>query len=125
MVDHSPPRDARKRKFQTLERIPCREHSDAVRNRPSLIPQGPSSYYTTHIGQSGSTFVYGGEDENEVSRFLPVKNKVSHLTRRGRISLRVSTTDKKNSVSDKLNRDSDTILTFDEVDRSRPECFSS
>ena len=79
MVDHSPPRDARKRKFQQLERIYTKEHGNAARPRTLPTPLGQSSNRTMPIGQLGGYFNYGAGDDNEAPGSLPVKTKVCLL----------------------------------------------
>ena len=77
MVDHSPPRDARKRKFQKLDRKSRQE--GYVGPRASTIPKGQSSSYVTSRSKLVNPFANVEGDDNERAGPLPVKNKVCVL----------------------------------------------
>ena len=77
MVDHSPPRDARKRKFQKLDRKSRQE--GYVGLRASTIPKGRSSSYVTSTSKLINPFFNVEGDDNERAGPLPIKNKVCVL----------------------------------------------
>ena len=74
MVDHSPPRDARKRKFQKLDRVPGGQNRGIVGSKVPTTPRGPVAPHNTPKSQPISTYV--GRDERGKPESLPVKNKV-------------------------------------------------
>ena len=79
MVDHSPPRDIRKRKFQRLDRTPRNQHRDPLGGKVSTAGLGSSNSQATTRDRPQEFATSYGESHHEVSGSLPVKNKVCLL----------------------------------------------
>ena len=75
MVDHSPPRDMRKRKFQKLERISGGEDRDFLRSRNPTAGSTPLRSRFTTTSSAVNVIPYN-EDDTNIQGSLPVKSKV-------------------------------------------------
>ena len=81
MVDHSPPRDMRKRKFQKLDRISGANDRDFLRNRNLTAVSAPLPSPSTPTDSAVNATPYHGEDDHDIQGSLPVKTKVFCLFR--------------------------------------------
>ena len=80
MIDRSPPRDSRKRKYQKLDRTSLTQHRDVHGSRTYTTGVQSASQTTTKTQPVGSN-IFDGGDDRDISNPLPVKTKVC-LSRR-------------------------------------------
>ena len=79
MIDHSPPRDMRKRKFQKLDRTSSTHSRDPPGCKTFTTGPVPSIPQATSRNISTQLSTCNGEAGDDLPGSLPVKNKVCHL----------------------------------------------
>ena len=79
MIDHSPPRDMRKRKFQKLGRTSSRQATDSPGPKTFMTSLVPSIPQASPSNISTKFSACNEESSQDIPGSLPVKNKVFRI----------------------------------------------